>query len=208
MSDTSPLARVEAFSDGIFAIAATLLVLEIRVPALGADAQPGELVRQLANLWPSYLAFVISFGSILVAWVNHHNAIRMLQRSSKVFLYANGFLLMAITFIPFPTAVLARYIDTRFAAVATTFYAGYSLLTSIAFSLWVVAMDHPAHLLKPAITRAHYTKLRNQTLGGLLVYLFTVIVSWRFPVVGLLVISVLWILWALMSIGAASEQCC
>jgi len=206
LSDTSPLARVEAFSDGIFAIAATLLVLEIRVPSLGADAQPGELARQLANLWPSYLTFVISFGSTLVTWVNHHNATRMLHRSSKAFLYANGFLLLAITFIPFPTAVLARYIGTKFAAVATTFYAGYSLLTSIAFSLWVLAMDRPVHLLKPNITRARYTKVRNQTLSGLPVYLFTVIVSWRFPVVGLLVISVLWVLWALMSMGAGGEQ--
>jgi len=206
LSDTSPLARVEAFSDGIFAIAATLLVLEIRVPSLGADAQPGELARQLANLWPSYLTFVISFGSILVTWVNHHNAIRMLDRSSKVFLYANAFLLLAITFIPFPTAVLARYIGTKFAAVATTFYAWYSLLTSIAFSLWVLAMDRPVPLLNPNITRARYTKVRNQTLSGLPVYLFTVIVSWRFPVVGLLVISVLWVLWALMSMGAGGEQ--
>ena len=110
-----------------------------------AEAPASELWHRLADLWPSYLTFVISFGSILVVWVNHHNAIRMLHRSSKTFLYANGFLLLVVTFVPFPTAVLARYIDTRFAAVATVFYAGYALLNCIAFLTWLMAMHRPVY---------------------------------------------------------------
>ncbi len=205
MSHDNPLARLEAFSDGIFAIASTLLVLEIRVPTVGADAQVGELWSKLADLWPSYLAFVISFGSILVMWVNHHNAIRMLNRSSKAFLYANGFLLLTITFIPFPTALLARYIDTKFAAVATVFYAGYALLTNTAFLTWVAAMHRPVNLLKPGISRAHFATFRAKSRAGGAVYLITAMVSWWFPVIGLVLISALWVLWAIMSFADPRE---
>jgi uncharacterized membrane protein len=103
MSDANPLSRIEAFSDGVFAIAATLLVVEIRVPSIGIHSAPGELWRGLADLWPSYVAFVISFGSILIIWVNHHSALGQLTGTSNAFKYANGLLLLTVTFLPFPT---------------------------------------------------------------------------------------------------------
>src|SRR5688500_14135800 len=112
----SHLTRVEAYSDGVFAIAATLLVLEIEVPSLGMEAARGELWREIAGLWPSYLAFVLSFGTIFVMWVSHHSAIRLLTGTSTPFLYANGLLLLTIVFLPYPTALLARYVATNLAS--------------------------------------------------------------------------------------------
>lgn len=93
------LARIETYSYAVFAIAATLLVLEIRVPPVGLHAPLRELWHALADLWPSYLAFALSFAIILIAWVNHHHGIRMLSKMSTAFLYANGLLLLAVTFI-------------------------------------------------------------------------------------------------------------
>ncbi len=105
-------ARAEAFSDGVFAIAITLLILEIRVPALKAAAANGPLFSALAGLWPSFLAFFLSFFVILVMWVNHHEFMRLVHHVDYPFLFANGFVPLLVTFVPFPTAVLARYLGT------------------------------------------------------------------------------------------------
>jgi TMEM175 potassium channel family protein len=95
--------RVEAFSDGVFAIAMTLLVLNIKVPT----ANPGNLGTLLWQQWPSYLAFVISFAFIGIMWVNHHRLFVHIRRIDHMLLVLNGALLLGVTAVPFPTAVLA-----------------------------------------------------------------------------------------------------
>lgn len=106
-------ARVEAFSDGVFAIAITLLILEIRVPHLAADAGDRGLFFSILQLWPSLLAFLLSFLVILIMWISHHELIRLVRGVNDQFLFANGFLLLMVTFVPFPTAVLAQYLGTK-----------------------------------------------------------------------------------------------
>lgn len=121
ISDTD---RTEAFSDGVFAIAITLLILEIRIPDLGTgDAGPGLWVA-LAALWPSYLAFALSFFTILIMWINHHEIMRLVRRVDYPFFFANGLVLLTVTFVPFPTAVLARHLATSEATAAVAFYCG------------------------------------------------------------------------------------
>ena len=204
MSDANHLARVEAYSDGVFAIASTLLVLEIKVPSVGMQAPLGELWHRLADLWPSYLAFVISFGTILIMWVNHHNAIRMLNKTSNPFLYANGLLLLTVTFVPFPTALLARYVETELASVVVVFYAGSSLVTNAAFLVWFAAMQKPVSLLKPEIGKKEVRKVWAQIGAGVLGYLVAAIIGWWLPLIGLGVIIALFILWIVMSVDERS----
>jgi len=127
VSADAQLQRIEAFSDGVFAIACTLLVLEIAVPHVDDVTRPGALWAGLRATWPSLLAYVISFTTILIAWAGHQRALNLMVRSSKGFLYANGFLLLVVTFLPFPTAVLAEYIDTPQANVAVMLYASVSV---------------------------------------------------------------------------------
>ena len=129
-------ARIEAFSDGVFAIAITLLVLEIHVPAHSAVEQHG-LAYMLAALWPSYLAFITSFVSILVIWVKHHWMFTLIERTDHAFLYWNGLLLFFVTFLPFPTALLAEYLLHPDAKVAASLYTGTTLAISVSFKrLW------------------------------------------------------------------------
>src|SRR6266478_8037148 len=124
--------RVEAFSDGVFAIALTLLILEIRVPHATPDH---TLWAGLVALWPSYVAFVLSFFVVLVMWVNHHELMRLAGRTvSYPFLFANGLLLLSVTFVPFPTAILAQYLATADAKVAVAFYCGSFLVNSLAWN--------------------------------------------------------------------------
>ena len=109
--------RAEAFSDGVFAVAATLLVFSIPIP----DPHHA-LVSALLAQWPSYAAYVISFVTILVIWVNHHTTIDAMRTFDRPLLFLNGFLLMTVAVIPFPTGLLARYLqaghDQSVAAVA------------------------------------------------------------------------------------------
>src|SRR5205085_2423787 len=91
-------ARLEAFSDGVLAIAATLLVLELRVPEAG-----GDLAAALASQWPSYVVYVVSFLTIGIIWVNHHSLLAHVRRVDRPLLFLNLWLLLTISLIPFPT---------------------------------------------------------------------------------------------------------
>ena len=206
MSDANQLTRVEAFSDGVFAIASTLLVLEIKVPSVDLQAPLGELWHRLAGLWPSYLAFVLSFGTILIMWVNHHDAIRMLRQTSKPFLYANGLLLLMVTFVPFPTALLARYVETRLASAVVVFYACSSLATNIAFLIWFATMQRPVYLLKAEVGQEQLKRIWTQIGAGMFAYVVSAIISWWLPLIGLGLIVALFVLWIMMSVGERSRS--
>ncbi len=128
--------RLEAFSDGVFAVAITLLVLNLVVPDLPSRSEtPAVLTAALGREWPSYLAFVTSFGTILIMWVNHHALFKLVRRSDTLFMFANGFLLLLVTAVPFATALVARYLVTPAAPTACAVYAGGFAVVNIAFNL-------------------------------------------------------------------------
>ena len=131
----SSKARIEAFSDGVFAIAITLLVLEVTVPEEAAD---GQLWSALGRLWPSYLAYAISFFTIGVMWVSHHDLVRMYRVADHGLLYWNLLLLAMVSFVPFPTSVIASYINSESASnvrAAVVFYGVTMVALGAAFSL-------------------------------------------------------------------------
>jgi len=111
--------RMEAFSDGVLAVAITLLVLDLH-----SSTEDGPLGRQLAHEWPSFAAYVVSFGVIGVIWVNHHALIALLARVDRKMLFYNLFLLFWVTAIPFSTSTLAEFLraDRRDSAVAVLLY--------------------------------------------------------------------------------------
>ena len=129
--------RLEAFSDGVFAIAITLLILEIRLPHTGAE---GHLGNALLALWPSYVAFVFSFFVILVTWITHHDLMRVIRTSTRHLQLANGCCLLYVTFIPFPTAVLAAHLTGPDVSTAVAFYCGTFVFGSVAFNVLVATM--------------------------------------------------------------------
>lgn len=200
------LTRIEAYSDAVFAIAATLLILEIRVPPVDVHAPLSELWHGLADLWPSYLAFVLSFVVILIAWVNHHHGIHMMTKTSTPFLYANGLLLLAVTFMPFPTALLAKYVTTGLAPVVVVFYAGSGLMCNVAFRVWFAATQRPVYLLKPDVGRERIKKIWAQMTAGTLGYAAAAIIGWWLPLIGLGIFVALTILWIVMSTQHRPEK--
>lgn len=122
--------RAEAFSDGVFAVAATLLVFDLKVPNV-SNGLAGALLAQ----WPAYAAYVISFSTIVVIWVNHHAVMDSLDRIDRVLLFINGLLLLTVAAIPFPTALLAQYLQAGHdQQAATVVYGGTMTAMGIAFS--------------------------------------------------------------------------
>ncbi len=106
--------RVEAFSDGVFAIAITLLILEIKVPHLNETGRVSDLASALRGLWPSYFAYIFSFVMVGIYWANHHFIFKLYQKTDHAFNLLNLLFLMCISFLPFPTNVLSEYFtDTR-----------------------------------------------------------------------------------------------
>ncbi|MEP6695980.1 MAG: TMEM175 family protein [Pseudonocardiales bacterium] len=134
--DVETTARVEAFSDGVFAIAITLLVLELKVPQ---GVGEGQLWHAVLAEWPSFGAYLTSFFVIGVMWVNHHAMFRQFVRCDRVLLFLNLLLLLWTALLPFPTALLARYVDAGGpdSHVAAAVYSANLLLAAVAFSaIW------------------------------------------------------------------------
>jgi uncharacterized membrane protein len=193
-------ARIEAFSDGVFAIAITLLVLELKVPPVSSVHSVSDLWDGLVHLWPSYFAFTLSFGILLVSWVNHHSLFTMLDKSSRPFLYANGFLLFTITFMPFPTALLAEYISTDFAKPAIAFYCFGGVVNSIGWNLLIYTLYRPQNLIHSEIHLKLVNKIKLSTQYGLVIYSVTTVIAFWFPIVALIINLLLWLLWISLSI--------
>ena len=135
-ADPGGTQRIEAFSDGIFAIAITLLILEIHVPHTHAGGPVPSLAASLAHLGPAYFAYIFSFVMIGIYWANHHYFFHLFQRTNHVFNLLNVLFLMCISFLPFPTAVLSEYFtDTPNHGSAVSFYMLGLLLPAGAWSL-------------------------------------------------------------------------
>jgi uncharacterized membrane protein len=130
---TSQTARLEAFSDGVFAIAITLLIIEVHVPS---HEHAETLGHELLRLWPSYLGYLTSFLTIGVMWINHHYVFELIARVDRTMLLLNTLLLMMIAFVPFPTAVLAQFVETDGARAAAFLYGATLTLTALAFLAW------------------------------------------------------------------------
>lgn len=156
-------ARLEAFSDGVIAIAITLLILHIAVPHVAAGER---LTDALVELWPSFLAYLVSFTTILIMWLHHHTLFRIIVRTDHRLLALNGLLLMLITFVNFPTAVLAEYIQGPQRQTATLLYTGTFVLVAVVYNLLWWYACHDYRLLSPSADPAYVQYVtRSYRLG-------------------------------------------
>ena len=188
--------RLESFSDGVFAVAITLLVLNLAVPELPGTPTAAALAAALGRYWPSYLAFVTSFGTILIMWVNHHAIVRLARQVDTLFLFANGFLLLLVTAVPFVTALIARYLSTPAASVACAVYAGTFAIGNLAYNLLWRSIAHERRLLHPHVAQARVDMLTTSFVAGFPSYLLAVALAFWNPYASVAVCFVLWILWA------------
>jgi len=167
--------RVEAFSDGVFAIAITLLILEIKIP----KPSDGALANQLLRQWPSYFAFLISFAFIGVMWINHHRLFTHIKRCNNTLMILNLLLLLGVTIVPFPTAVLATHIGFADQRTAALLYNGVYVFIAIIFNLlWRYAVSRNHHLLGKEVDKENVGRISKQYAFGPLLYLFCAALAW------------------------------
>lgn len=188
--------RLEAFSDGVFAVAITLLVLDLQVPKLGEHASAAALALALAHNWPSYLAFLTSFFTVLILWVSHHSIFQLVQKSSARLLFANGLLLMLTTVVPFSTSLVTEYLRFPAAKLACAVYGGMFVLMSLAYSLLWYGVLGDRKLLKPDASAEVIERINRSYRLGTPAYLLATVGAFISPYVTIGICTVLWVFWA------------
>jgi uncharacterized membrane protein len=191
--------RVEAFSDGVFAIAITLLVLDLKAPA-----RYGLVRHDLLVQWPTYLAYLASFGYIGVIWVNHHNLFTRIARVNGGLLWRNLALLLAMSVLPFPTAVVGSafqhgsFDDRRTAIVL------YALVGAAAALTWLVLfhfLSRAPYLLQDEAHAAFFAGERRRAFFGIALYALSALAALWYPVAGLVIVCILPMFYGLTSTG-------
>jgi uncharacterized membrane protein len=183
-----PKTRLEAFSDGVFAIAITLLIIEVRPP----DSATGELAGDLVSLWPSYAAYVVSFAIIGIIWVNHHDIFGRIITVDRPLLFLNLLLLLTVAFLPFPTALLGEYIrQGDNAHIAAAVYGANMTAIGLAFiAMWTYLARVPA-LLVPEVGAEGARRARRAATIGPVVYGVSIALAFVSPVACLIVYAAL-----------------
>lgn len=196
-SEEKETGRVEAFSDGVFAVAITLLALDLVVPRLAADASSRDLIRALARQWPSYFAFVTSFFTVLIMWANHHTTFKLIRRVNAHLLFANGLLLLAATTVPFGTSMMAEYLGYPGARAAAAVYGGIFVVGSVAYNwVWYCAAHNRA-LLKEGVSDHAVEKLTKSYAFGPPLYLIAAAGAYWSAYITIGICTALWIFWSL-----------
>ena len=194
--------RIEAFSDAVFAIAITLLALTLEVPVLNPVTQ-NALVADLAAMWPTYLSFLLSFLTLLIAWVYHHRLLEAAKHAGTGLLLTNGVLLLVVSSLPFPTALLGAYLTTPAASVVSAIYAGYIGVLNFTYNLlwWVVVrQQRSAH-------REGWRPPTSMILSyiGFPCYVVAVGIAFWSPVATLVICGALWVVWTIMAPMLSAE---
>jgi uncharacterized membrane protein len=186
--------RLETFSDGVFAIAATLLILNVDSQISG-DVH--DLGARLLDIWPSYVAYAVSFVTIGIMWVNHHTLMGQIDRADRRFLMATIGLLMCIAFVPFPTRVVAEHVQHEGAEAAALLYGFTLVATAIMFNVTWFYASHGRRLLRQDADPAIVSGITRTYLPGPWIYLFATLIAFVSPtasVVLFLAIALLYVL--------------
>jgi uncharacterized membrane protein len=197
--------RLEAFSDGVLAIAITLLVLNIHVPPAGAGT---SLAHELGRQWPTYAAYLISFLTIGIIWINHHAMLRRLQDVDHAIMTLNLLLLLTIGVLPFTTALAAEYLKQSHGEhLAAAIYSGSYLLMSIAF---VATNRHillaKAHLHRVELSERERRNILRRNVTGLAPYAIATALAIVSPYVTLAICAAVAIFYALPFASADSVR--
>jgi uncharacterized membrane protein len=189
-------ARLETFADGVFAIAATLLILNVDAQ-VGSDAP--HLGERLTHIWPSYLAYAASFVTIGIMWVNHHTIMGQVSRTDRRFLLANIGLLLCIAFFPFTTRLVAEHVRGGGAQAAALTYGFTGVATAVMFNAtWFYAVIGK-RLLRPDADAAVVSGITHTYIPGPWIYLGATLVAFASPVASIILFGVIAIFYVLES---------
>jgi uncharacterized membrane protein len=194
--------RVEAFSDGVFAVAITLLVLGLKAPA-----HRGTVLHDLLAQWPTYVAYLASFAYVGVIWVNHHQLFTRIARVNAGLLWRNLALLFTTSVLPFPTAVVGsafQFGDRADQSAALAFYATVGATAAAAWLLLFHFLSRTPRLLKDEAHAAFFARERHRAMAGVTLYALSGLCSIWYPAAGLVIACVLPVFYGVTSAGLHS----
>jgi uncharacterized membrane protein len=194
--------RAEAFSDGVFAIAITLLILAVGIDQARAE---GPLEHELLHLWPAYIAYGVSFVTIGIMWVNHHLVFRQFARVDRPLLLLNVLLLMLIAFVPFPTRVIAQNAHTAGDREAAALLYGITMTTTavLFFSVWIYGSRK---LLRPDADPREVSGITRSYLPGAPIYAIATLIALVNAVASLIIFGALALFYAISSSFFGREE--
>ena len=204
MAEENANSRLEAFCDGVFAIALTLLIIDIRLPSSVTIDNTADFWLALKHIGPSIIAFVLSFIVILITWVNHHACLKLVNKSSPSFIYSNGLLLMTVVFVPFPTALMGEYILTDYAAPAVVLYDAVLAIQGVAW-VFLCGAALKNELTKNGNSAMQMRVNRRNGYSAFIVYSLLAIIAFWFPLTVAIVTGLTWIFWLVFGINIKHE---
>ena len=191
--------RLENYCDAVFAFSLTLLILELKTPAAETIHNSDDLWHSLKDLLPSVFAFLLSFAIIATQWVNHHEAMKCVNKSTPRFIYANVFMLLSIIMIPFTQSLLAEFGFTKAAAPAVVLYTFVILLCNVGWNLVTQTALTQKLLAKNAAAEAAMKTLSRNVRFAFILYLLCTVLAFWFPTLISIVITLSWVYWFILS---------
>ena len=178
--------RLETFADGVFAIAATLLIIDVN-----ADAHGGELGGALSHAWPQYVAYAVSFVTIGVMWVNHHACLELIDRANRRFLFLNVALLACIAFVPFPTRLVAEHLRDDGLRAAAVAYGVTLTTTAVCFAAFWFYAATGRRLISPTADARMVAGISRSYLPGAPIYATATLVALASPTASVILFALI-----------------
>ena len=180
--------RIEALTDGVFAIVMTLLVLELRIPEIADSAVPAELPQRILELWPKFLSYIVSFVVLGIMWISHHRTFHYIKRSDNRLLWVNLAFLMLVALVPFSTSLIGDYATAQFPFVVYGIH--LFLIFLMRFTLWTYATGRYRLVMRDMDPRLLAT-CRLITIGGSVIILLAIGISFVSLVAGFAVLGLM-----------------
>lgn len=176
--DEKDTGRLEAFSDGVFAVAITLLVLNIKIPE--ANQADKDVWNTFFSQWPTLIAYITSFATVGIMWLNHHRLFQHIQRTDTPLLLFNLLLLLIVVFVPVPTSLLAEYLPHPQQNAAALIYSGTNLVMALCFNLLWQYASYRGRLLGKNVDMHSALAISRQYMFGPFLYLIALGLAWLY----------------------------
>lgn len=191
--------RLEAFSDGIFGVAITLLAIEIGISEYENPTNL-NLWNKILEKWPEYFAYFNSFATVLLIWMGHHKILDKIWKANHWVILLNGFALLFIVLFPFPTKTVGSFIGTPAQNTAISFYAGYTgIIVLTMFSLNLGILNNKKLIINPEKNISWFKRQTKQQLIAILLYAIAAVIAFYLPITALFITFFMWIFWAVVT---------
>lgn len=192
-------ARIEAFSDGIFGVAITLLAIEIGISEYH-DATNLNLWERIIEKWGEYFSYFNSFATVLLIWIGHHKIFNRIWKASHWILLLNGMVLLLVVLFPFPTKTVGTFINTPAANTAVAFYAGFTGLIVLSMLLLNLGiLNNKKYIIDAEKNIAWFSSQVKQQIAGIVIYALAAVIAFYSPAIALALTFFMWVFWAFVT---------